>query len=141
MSDITVRKLRRISGERGASYYLKPPLNWLETVEKQERKKVLYLAVKAEYDNLILNPLFENPPVEAPHYGSPEEVMAMLRKGTVSKLRDIHKGGSTARIINIPRAWVHTLEKEHNSTIVDLRLTVHSRSITVEPIFKHVKPR
>lgn len=137
----TVRKLRRIGGSvNKVGYYLMPPKNWLDTVEKEEGKKILSFTVQDEEHTLVLNPLFENPQVEAPHNSSPEQVMMMLSKGTlISKLREIHKGKHISRIINIPRVWVRDKEQWHKSRVIGLRLTVKSRSIIVVPIYAHKK--
>jgi len=143
MSNNTVRKLRR-KGDSASKvgYYLMPPKNWLDTVEKEEGKKILCVSVRAEEDNLALNPMFENPLVEAPHNSSPKQLMEMLREGTVtSKLREIHKGGRVIRIINIPRAWVREKEWEHRRKVVSLRLTLQPRSMIVVPVFDHSKTK
>jgi hypothetical protein len=117
-----------------------PPRNWLDTVEKEEGKKILSVTVKAEEDTLVLNPMFENPLVEAPHNSSPELLMVMLKEGTViSKLREIHKGGHLSRIINIPRAWVRAKEQNHKRKVIGLRLTLQPRSIIVVPVFANSK--
>jgi hypothetical protein len=137
----TVRKLRRVGDSvNKVGYYLMPPKNWLDTVEKEEGKKILSFTVQDEEHTLVLNPLFENPQVEAPHNSSPEQVMMMLSKGTlISKLREMHKGKHISRIINIPRVWVRDKEQWHKSRVIGLRLTVKSRSIIVVPIYAHKK--
>jgi len=137
----TVRKLRRVGGSASKiGYYLMPSKNWLDAVEKEEGKKILSFTVQDEEHTLVLMPLFENPPVEAPHNSSPEQVIMMLRKGTlISKLREIHKGKHVSRIINIPRVWVREKEQWHKSKVIGLRLTVKSRSIIIIPIFAHKK--
>lgn len=137
----TVRKLRRVGGSvNKVGYYLMPPKNWLDAVEKEEGKKILSFTVQDEEDTLVLSPLFENPQVEAPHNSSPEQVMMMLSKGTlICKLREIHKGKHISRIINIPRVWVRDKEQWHKSRVIGLRLTVKSRSIIVVPIYAHKK--
>ncbi len=137
----TVRKLRRVGDSvNKLGYYLMPPKNWLDTVEKEEGKKILSFAVQDEAHTLVLKPLFENPQVEAPHNSSPEQVMMMLKKGTlISKLREINKGKHISRIINIPRVWVRDKEQWHKSKVIRLHLTVKSRTIIVVPIFAHKK--
>jgi hypothetical protein len=137
----TVRKLRRIGGNvNKLGYYLMPPKNWIDTVEKEEGKKILGFTVQDEEHTLVLSPMFENPPVEAPHNSSPEQVMMMLKKGTlISKLREIHKGKHISRIINIPRVWVRDKEQWHKSKVIGLRLTVKPRRIIVVPIYANKK--
>jgi hypothetical protein len=137
----TVRKLRRVGDSvNKLGYYLMPPKNWLDTVEKEAGKKILSFTVQDEEHTLVLSPLFENPKVEAPHNSSPEQVMMMLSEGTlISKLREIQKGKHISRIINIPRVWVRDKEQWHKSKVIGLRLTVKSRSIIVVPIYAHKK--
>ena len=133
----TVRKLRRVSnGAKDTGYFVMPPRNWLDILEKKEGRRVLAFKIKSEGEGIILNPTFENPSTESSQNTLPEQVLLMLRQGTlVSKLREIRKGAHVYRIINVPRSWVRTREQRRNRKIVALRLTTEPASIIVEPVF------
>ena len=137
ISSTTIRKLRRVSdGGKDTAYFLLPPQNWLHAIEEKEGKKVLYFTLRTESYALVLNPLFENPKVEAPRNSPPERVMLMLKQGSLtSRLRDIRKGNHVYRIANVPRVWVRAKEKEVNRKVIALSLTTEPGSILVEPVF------
>ena len=137
MSSTTIRKLRRVSdGVRDTGYFLVPPQNWLDTVEKKKGKRVLYFTLRTESYALVLSPMFEGPKVEAPRNSSPEIVALMLKQGSlICKLREVRRGSHVYRIVNVPRVWVRAKEKEVNRKVVALSLTAEPESILVEPIF------
>ena len=137
MKSTTIRKLRRVSdGGKDTGYFLLPPQNWLDIVEKEEGKKILYFALRTDSYALVLIPIFENPKVEAPQNISPERVELMLKQGTLkSKLREIRKGKHVYRTVNIPRVWVHAEERKVKRKVIALSLTTESESLLVEPIF------
>ena len=142
MSSTTVRKLRRVSdGAKDTGYFLLPPQNWLDAVEKREGKKVLYFTIRTQSYALVLNPLFEEPQEEASHNSSPETVMLMLKTGSLTgKLREVRKGNHVFRIVNVPRVWVRAEEKKVNRKVVALSLTTDPESILVEPVFSGKPP-
>jgi hypothetical protein len=137
MNSTTIRKLRRVSdGGKDTGYFLLPPQNWLETVEKREGKKVLYFTIRTQSYALVLTPIFEEPKTEAPRNSSPETVMLMLKEGSLmGKLREIRKGKHVFRIVNIPRVWVRAEEKKVNRKVIALSLTTDPENILVEPVF------
>jgi hypothetical protein len=137
MSSTTIRKLRRISdGGKDTGYFLLPPQNWLDTIEKKEGKKVLYFSLRTQSYALVLTPIFEEPNSEAPRNSSPENVMLMLKQGNLfGKLREVRKGKHVYRIVNVPRVWVRAKEKEVNRKVIALSLTTDPESILVEPVF------
>ena len=137
MSFTTIRKLRKVSdGGKDIGYYLLPPQNWLDTLEKKKGKKVLYFNLKTQAYALILTPKFEEPEAEGPRNSSPELVELMLKEGTlISKLRELRRGNHAYRIVNIPRVWVRAREKGVNRKVIALSLTTEPESILVEPIF------
>ncbi len=137
MSATTVRKLGRISdGAKDTSYFLMPPKYWLDAEEKKASKKIQQFAIKAEAYALVLNPVFDNSEVEQPRNSSPEQVMIMLKQGTLlSKLREIRKGNNVYRVVNIPRVWVRAREQGQNRKVTALSLTTEPTRILVEPIF------
>jgi hypothetical protein len=137
MSETTIRKLRKISdGINVKTYFLMPPRNYLNDVEKKEGRKILYFAAKAEEDALVLKPVFVEPAVDVPQNSSPETVAQMLKQGNLMiKLREVPKGKNVYRIINVPRAWVKTEERQRNRIVAALRVTTRPDYIIAEPIF------
>jgi hypothetical protein len=137
MSSTTIRKLRKVSdGSRDTGYYLLPPQNWLDTVEKKKGKKILCFSLRTQTYALILTPKFEEPETEGPRNSSPELVELMLKEGTLfSKLREIRRGKHLYRIVNVPRVWVRAREKGVNRKVIALSLTTETESVLVEPVF------
>jgi hypothetical protein len=137
MSATTVRKLGRISdGAKDTSYFLMPPKYWLDAEEKNAGKKILHFAIKSEAYALVLSPIFDSSQVEQPRNSTPEEIMLLLKQGTLySKLRETRKGNNVYRIVNIPRVWVRAREQGQNRQVTALSLTTEPTRILVEPIF------
>jgi hypothetical protein len=137
MSSAKIRKLRRISdGEKDTSYFLLPPQNWLDAIEKKEGRKILCFSLKTQTYALVLTPMFDNPQDEGPRNSSPEMVAQMLKEGTlIVKLREVRKGPHIYRTVNIPRVWVRAREKGVNRKVVALSLTTEPESLLVEPVF------
>ena len=124
MSAPTVRKLGRISDGAKTSYFLLPPRNWLDAIEKKAGKKILQFTVKTEAYALVLKPVFDQPGEEQPRNSSPEDVMLMLEQGILmSRLREIHKGKNVYRTVNIPRLWVREREAGTNRKLTALSVT------------------
>ncbi len=134
---MTIRKLRRVSdGGKDTGYYLLPPQNWLDTVEKKEGRKVLFFNLKTQTYALVLTPMFEEPKAESPRNSAPELVDLMLKEGTlISRLREVRRGNHVYRIVNVPRVWVRAREKGVNRRVIALSLTIRPESIVVEPVF------
>lgn len=139
MTEFTVRKLRRTGGNpEKLSYTLLPPKHWIDLVEAEENKKILFMSIKKNNDRLELYPLFEKPDFEAPHNISPDDLLFMLNQGTVvCKLRDIYKNRKLYRCINIPRVWVRLIERKNKRKITALRLFLKRRRIDVLPTFEN----
>ena len=136
MSAPIVRKLGRISDGAKTSYFLMPPKFWLDSVERNEGRKILQLAIKAEAFALVMSPVFDQPEGDQPRNSSPEEVLSMLEEGTlVSKLREVRKGKNVYRIVNLPRVWIREREAGTNRKLTALSIITQSDCITVEPIF------
>lgn len=137
MSSTTIRKLRRANNnDRDTGYFLLPPQNWLDTIEKREDKKILYFAIRTQTYALVLTPKYEEPKEEAPRNSPPEEVALMLKQGIlVSKLREVRKGKTVFRIVNIPRVWVRAREKAVNRKVAALSITTDPERLLVEPVF------
>ncbi len=136
MSAPTVRKLGRISDGAKTSYFLLPPRNWLDMIEKNAGKKILQFAIKAEAYSLVLKPMFEQSEGEQPRNSTPEDVMLMLEQGTLmGKLREIKKGKTVYRTVNIPRMWVREREAGTNRKVSALSVIAQPTSLIIEPIF------
>jgi hypothetical protein len=136
MSGTTIRKLRRISdGANDAGYILLPPKNWLDAIEKAENKKIVAFAVKAEGENFILTPEFEEPKIKKANANS-DDVEQLMREGTLTvKLRDLPKGRIVYRVIKVPRAWVRAREGMRRRKLVALRVKEEPSCLLVAPVF------
>ncbi len=133
----TIRKLRRITvGANDSGYFVMPPRNWMDITEQKEGKKILHFALRTEGENLVLSPVFSTPKVESSRNASPNDVLTMLKDGSLtSKLREVHKGKNVYRVIKIPRVWVHAKEQYRRRRMSALRLTAQPETIVVEPIY------
>jgi hypothetical protein len=119
-----------------SGYFLLPPLNWLEAVEKTEGRKIQSFMFEAEGEALVLNPVFEERKASAPKKGSSDDVSLMLKQGTLEvKLREIPKGRNVYRVVKVPRAWVHTQEMQRNRKMVALNVKTEHACLLVTAIF------
>jgi hypothetical protein len=133
----TIRKLRKNSdGAKDTGYYLLPPKNWLDETEHQAGKKILYFTLSSRAFALVLTPQFEEPKVPPPVNSSPENIMILLKHGTLlSKLRETRKGNNVLRSVNIPRAWIREREQKIHREVTALSITVEPDCIMVEPVY------
>jgi hypothetical protein len=133
----TIRKLRKVSdGAKDTGYFLLPPKNWLDEIEKKEGKKVLYFTLSTRTYALVMTPKFEEPQVPPPSNSSPENIMVMLKAGALlSKLRETQKGNIVYRTVYVPRAWIRQKEHEVHKKVVALSVTPEPMSLLVEPVF------
>ena len=136
MSGTTIRKLRQISeGGRDLGYFLPPPRNWLETVEKTEGKKILHFTFKSQDEGLVLNPAFEESTVYSSRNSS-DDVRQLLKKGNLKvALREIRKGRNVYRVVKVPRVWIRSQELQRYRKVVALSVTPESEYLVVKPVF------
>ena len=131
MSSTTIRKLRRISdGGKDTSYFLLPPQNWLDTIEKKEGRLFCF-SLKTQTYALVLSTeclIIHKKKVRV--IASPEMIVQMLKGGNlIVKLREVRKGTHVYRTVNIPRVWVRAREKGVNRKVIALSLTTYSGNI------------
>ncbi len=131
----TIRKLRQNIGKE-SGYFLLPPLNWLQEVEKAQGKKIQGFNFKSSGETLILSPIFEAPKASTSKQGLADDVLFMLKRGVLEvKLREIPKGRNVYRVVKVPRAWVHAQEMQRNRKMAALNVKTEQQCLMTTPIF------